>query len=86
MLRSLLCCGEVFYQNGDKLTRKDYVLIARAVNDARNASERELAERDGIDAAVEYIADALATDNPRFDRTMFMLACGRWPTMTGESE
>ena len=34
------------------------------------------AMRDGAAYAAEYVASALATDNPRFDRAKFLAACG----------
>jgi hypothetical protein len=54
------------------MTRKDYVLIAaviKAASDAPGYSERN--------AFVAFaLADALALDNPRFDRARFLTACG----------
>ena len=63
------------------MTRKDYILLATALRDAHEAiiakepadSVRTL--RDGADYAADYIADALAHDNPRFDRARFVAAC-----------
>lgn len=64
------------------MTRKDYVLIAAALNTAKN--EEALAHApsynngwaDGVDAAAGVLADALSKDNPRFDRARFLKACG----------
>lgn len=56
------------------MTRKDYVLIAEAL-----ASARPL---DGATAASVHwqachaMCDALAADNPRFDRERFLKAAG----------
>lgn len=54
------------------MTRKDYILIADAINkapvDASQDRQRNTVARS--------IADALATDNPRFDRARFLKACG----------
>jgi len=52
------------------MTRKDYILIAAAIKRANQApgyTERNI--------FVTYeIADALASDNPRFDRARFLKA------------
>lgn len=56
------------------MTRKDYVLIAAALKDAR-ASTPE-ANHVGVDVAASNIAHALARDNPRFDRARFLKAAG----------
>lgn len=59
------------------MTKKDYVLIAKALRGARTAlpSERPDAVQQSEDDA-HSIADALAQDNPRFDRDRFLAACG----------
>lgn len=51
------------------MTRKDYQLIAQAIADVwcENTAQLYIAES---------IADALAQDNPRFDRARFLDACG----------
>lgn len=64
------------------MTRKDYQAIAYAIAGARvaikakepNDSQQDLL--DGTSYAADYIADALARDNPRFDRARFLAACG----------
>lgn len=62
------------------MTRKDYELIARAFTLARpiapprNSSLR--AAHYTLDAVARHLADALAFDNPRFDRGRFLAACG----------
>jgi hypothetical protein len=59
------------------MTRKDYVLLSNAIaNGIDDAS--------GINgltgyAIIQRIADALATDNPRFDRERFIKACNDTP-------
>lgn len=66
------------------MTRKDYKLLARAiwgsafVSDPIHApvGERIYAQKQWL-TTVRHIADALANDNPRFDRAKFELACGR---------
>lgn len=49
------------------MTKKDYILIAEALRRARTY---------GTDAASE-IADALKSDNARFDRNRFLAAATR---------
>lgn len=57
------------------MTRKDFILLARALDDARIDSTGDPVDR-GIDLAALYIADALGKDNQRFDRQRFLLAAG----------
>ena len=54
------------------MTRKDYVLLAAAIASADCYDDGELIGP----AVVQAIADALAQDNPRFDRDRFLTACG----------
>lgn len=58
------------------MTRKDYKLLANAVLKARDNPLVAGRETSGINLVVREIADALASDNPRFDRSMFIEACG----------
>jgi hypothetical protein len=55
------------------MTRKDYVAIATALVRARAACETQN-QRRGVAHAVATIADALAADNARFDRSRFARA------------
>ena len=55
------------------MTRKDYQLIAGVF--AHFAEIVEIHETIGADIA-EVMADALAQENPRFDRAKFLTACG----------
>lgn len=61
------------------MTRKDYVVIARAVSNAtREFGEEGVGDGgafDGIDTVVDFLASALKQDNPRFDRERFIAAC-----------
>ena len=71
------------------MTRKDYVMIAAAIRellmdidrDGNNAilsdhSSHVIAgERMGAHRVALRVADALANDNPRFDRAQFLKAC-----------
>jgi hypothetical protein len=64
------------------MTPKDYVALAAALMQARaeiKAKEPDECQRDlldGVGYAAEFIADALASDNARFDRVRFMIAAG----------
>lgn len=58
--------------------RKDYELIASVLAkyiDEDNNTSNDIAERN----AIAYdLADALAADNPRFSREVFLVAAGVW--------
>ena len=64
------------------MTRKDFELIAAAFREARrNIEDKEPADaverlNDGVSYAADYLADALAKTNERFDRARFRAACG----------
>ena len=61
------------------MTRKDYVLIAAALKAARQNSNYRDAQEQMVEqhsADTRAIADALARDNPRFDRNRFLVAAG----------
>lgn len=55
------------------MTRKDYQLIAKVFNDFSKVID--LNETVGAEIAL-CLADDFANDNPRFDRTKFLTACG----------
>ena len=64
------------------MTRKDYELIAAALHrssKALNLSKRATARHD-YETAIRLVAidlcATLAYDNPRFDKAIFMKACG----------
>lgn len=60
------------------MTRKDYILIADALHQAR-ARQFQADRAQGFEAiahAAEILADVLARDNPRFDQARFLVACG----------
>ena len=67
------------------MTRKDYVLLARALRETRQYMAAKLAANGGepydygveagIAEAQERICNALAADNPAFDRARFIAAC-----------
>jgi hypothetical protein len=56
------------------MTRKDYVMIAEAIRDAKEGAKADPIKQTLLVA--DYIADGLATDNPKFDRDRFMRTCG----------
>lgn len=56
------------------MTKKDYELIASAINDGVNGNS--VVVGGDMHAIVRAITDALADDNPRFDRSRFLEACG----------
>jgi hypothetical protein len=77
------------------MTRKDYVLLAKAIRDTQERIKSQFEERRradelnlvdpripltaqlrGVRRAAAHICDALAADNPRFDPTQFLKACG----------
>jgi hypothetical protein len=70
------------------MTRKDYVLIAETLrNDAahlnhgKHYNDMAAWERGAFDqwnTTVLAISGALASENPRFDRSRFLAACGVW--------
>ena len=61
------------------MTRKEYELIARAMKSRRDDLVESRASFDRIsscDCTIEALADALASENPLFDRERFLRACG----------
>ena len=61
------------------MTRKDYVLLARAIRDSLiQTTKWEWQDRYATQHAVtvERLADVLMQENPRFDRQRFVAACG----------
>jgi len=72
------------------MTRKDYVTIAAALREtlahvASNGDSERLSddgrtfnsgEQSGVRRAALRVMEALAADNPRFERKTFLKACG----------
>jgi hypothetical protein len=66
------------------MTRKDYVMIAETIRELLADIDREspgmrevlTGERMGVASVARRLADQLRQDNPRFDRTRFIEACG----------
>ena len=63
----------VQFLKGDFMTRKDYELISKVINTAQNIDT----EKTGEAVAIAYLlADELAQENSRFNRELFLNACG----------
>ena len=61
------------------MTRKDYTLIARALEVAQDTHPDAGGEHGAADqwwCVVVGISAALAYDNPQFDKAKFLTACG----------
>jgi hypothetical protein len=56
-------------------TRRDYIEIAAALNQAQTEAETDCA-RDGIRAAAEAIALLFAANSRGFDEELFLKNCG----------
>lgn len=62
------------------MTRKDYVALAKAINDTGSHQSVDETYREGWQGATSSvahrIANVLGADNARFDRARFFEACG----------
>jgi hypothetical protein len=61
------------------MTRKDYVLIAETIKGAINYEQtfnNNQEKVDGFKSLSLALASTLEADNPRFDRSRFLSACG----------
>lgn len=61
------------------MTAKDFVAIAGAVKDARDAANAKIETSNlsqVFDSMAKSLAKVLATTNPKFDRARFLAACG----------
>lgn len=64
--------------NSPQFTRRHYVWLASAMRDvlnktpSPNGTDRRDSFSYGIRTAIETFADALASENPRFDKEMFI--------------
>jgi hypothetical protein len=56
------------------VTRKDYILIAAALQTAMRHADGVRAAQAGIEYAAHELCAALAGNNPRFDRARFLEA------------
>ncbi len=71
------------------MTRKDYVLIAKAIKESQPAMLPAgllllSARRAQHARTATCVMEALASDNPRFDRSKFEEACGLYACNQGE--
>lgn len=55
------------------MSRKDYIAIAESIRYSVASGE---ADKSAAKAMAKRIADYMAQDNPRFNRSAFMFACG----------
>jgi len=55
-----------------RMTKKDYVMIARIINFATDAEHEALVSKDSL---VDQLVVSLTEDNPRFDAERFRRAC-----------
>lgn len=53
------------------MTRKDYVVIAEVIKNLD-----EVIDSYALEVLADNMAEALESDNPRFDRARFLVACG----------
>lgn len=60
------------------MTKKDYELIARVLNDTNKFQQDfiEVSARQVLDQVAANLATQLEAENPLFDRTKFLKACG----------
>jgi hypothetical protein len=58
------------------MSRKDYVAIAAAISATKEDYTEILGALPALKTATKRIAEAFASDNPRFDRDRFMDAAG----------
>ena len=59
------------------MTKKDYILIARAIDEVRNSGISSGVQlQKWVEIFASSIAGALGRENTRFDRVRFMMACG----------
>lgn len=61
-------------EKGLKMTRKDFELIAKAIQTTRNYEPTGSPEAT-LALVTDVLADMLATTNPAFDRARFRKAC-----------
>ena len=54
------------------MTRKDYVLLSKALADAYEEASADWPTMEGVALATSEIADALKAANPRFERKRFL--------------
>lgn len=60
------------------MTRKDYELIAQVIAELNSDFNNGNDDTVSLSLVATELADALAQDNPRFDRERFLIASGVW--------
>lgn len=78
------------------MTRKDYILLAKAISDTQDRIRNNVGgdgdytkcgdQLRGVRRVAAHLADALAADNPRFDAGRFLTACGYGATTMNPSD
>lgn len=58
------------------MTKKDYEAIARVIARNTRIADGDASRLSAVALIADGIADAMAADNPRFDRRRFVAACG----------
>jgi len=61
-------------QKESYVTKKDYILIAKAINMAHMQSLGN--QKEGAELSALFLARSLADENPLFNRNTFLKACG----------
>ncbi len=60
----------------DKMTKKDYIKIAATLKENHPTVDNSMQALSIWNVIVLNFADMLAKDNPHFDRSRFLVACG----------
>lgn len=58
------------------MSRKDYVAIAKAIDETLFTCEQDSAEAMAVTLLATKLADIMSADNARFDREKFLTAAG----------
>ena len=56
-------------------TKKDFIRTANAVKESLEQA-KTIQQQEGVEILARKQADIFANDNPNFDRTRFLTACG----------
>jgi hypothetical protein len=61
------------------MTRKDYVILAEVIKNLD-----EVIDSYALEVLADNMADALESDNPRFNRHRFLVACGVYDSIIAD--